>query len=122
MNTFVTSPLRTNVTLYHYVHCPFCVRVRLVLGFLKIPFTSIVVPYDDEKTPTALTGKKMLPIAQLTNSAPINESLDIIRNLDIHDALKSDHYYKNKIEIDQWTDKFAGPIHALCIRNVRQCL
>lgn len=70
-----------DLTLYHYVHCPFCVRVRLALGFLALPWKSLVLPYDDEKTPVALTGKKMLPIAVIDGKA-MNESLDIIARID----------------------------------------
>ncbi len=50
------------ITLYHYVHCPFCVRVRMAFGHLKVPYKSVVVPYDDAKTPIDLCQVKMLPI------------------------------------------------------------
>lgn len=73
-------------TLFHYVHCPFCVRVRMALGYLKLPFESVVVPYDDEETPVSLIGKKMLPIMKFGDEA-INESLDIIARLDTSDIL-----------------------------------
>ena len=68
--------------LYHYVHCPFCVRVRMAAGFLNTSYESIVVPYDDEATPINLTGKKMLPIWVNDKRLAQNESLDIIKNLD----------------------------------------
>lgn len=73
--------------LYHYVHCPFCVRVRMTLGLLKQPYTSVVVPYNDEETPVRLTGKKMLPIMSFGGS-PMNESLDIMDRLDQARKLK----------------------------------
>lgn len=68
-------------TLYHYVHCPYCVRVRMACGFLKIDFKSRVLPYDDEKTPIDLAGKKMLPIMKFQDKVQ-NESLEIIETLD----------------------------------------
>jgi glutaredoxin 2 len=74
--------------LYHYVHCPYCVRVRLSLGFLGLSYRSIVVRYDDEQTPSSLIGKKMLPIMTFDGKA-IPESLDIIRMLDVNDTLSS---------------------------------
>ncbi|MFP5459556.1 MAG: glutathione S-transferase N-terminal domain-containing protein, partial [Bacteriovoracia bacterium] len=74
------------VRLFHYVHCPYCVRVRLALGFLGTSWESQVLSYDDEVTPVKLTGKKMLPIA-LIDDVPMNESLDIIRRLDTTGAL-----------------------------------
>ena len=75
------------IALYHYVHCPFCVRVRLALGFLNVAYDSIVVPYDDEKTPIELVGKKMLPIAVIEGKA-MNESLDIIEAIDQENFFK----------------------------------
>lgn len=75
------------LTLYHYVHCPFCVRVRMALGYLQLPYKSVVVPYDDETTPVKLTGVKMLPIMEIDGKA-MNESLDIIALLDKENKLK----------------------------------
>lgn len=66
------------LNLYHYVHCPYCIRVRMAFDFAKVPYLSKVVPYNDEKTPLELCQKKMLPIVQNDQSA-INESLDIIK-------------------------------------------
>lgn len=74
------------VRLFHYIHCPYCVRVRLALGYLGTPWESRVLSYDDEVTPVKLTGKKMLPIAVI-DGVPMNESLDIIRHLDPGGAL-----------------------------------
>jgi glutaredoxin 2 len=74
-------------TLYHYVHCPFCVRVRMALNYLNISYQSQVLNYDDEETPIKLTGKKMLP-ALSYNGTTMNESLDIIAFLDKQNILK----------------------------------
>lgn len=70
-------------TLYHYAHCPFCVRVRLACGFLNVTYKSVVLSYDDEKTPVELMGVKMLPIFQFEDGSVSNESLDIIERLDV---------------------------------------
>lgn len=75
------------LTLYHYVHCPFCVRVRMALGHLDLPYESRVLPYDDEKTPINLTGTKMLPIIDI-NGKVMNESLDIVAAVDQKNVLK----------------------------------
>jgi glutaredoxin 2 len=74
-------------TFYHYVHCPFCIRVRMAAGLLQIPYKSVVLPYDDEVTPVNLTGKKMLPI-MVIDGKPMNESLDIMQALDKNNVLK----------------------------------
>jgi glutaredoxin 2 len=75
-----------DLILYHYVHCPFCIRVRMTLGHLKLPYKSVVLPYDDEQTPLKLTGTKMLPIIQINGKA-MNESLDIMAALDTQNLL-----------------------------------
>jgi glutaredoxin 2 len=80
--------------LYHYVHCPYCIRVRMTLGFLELPYQSIVVSYDDEVTPTQLCGKKMLPIMKI-GSKVMNESLEIMEELD----------QDNKLEIGKMANK-----------------
>jgi glutaredoxin 2 len=74
--------------LYHYVHCPYCIRVRMALGFLNLPWISHVLPYNDEETPIRLSGKKMLPIL-VVDGMPQNESLDIIASLDTEKRLKT---------------------------------
>jgi glutaredoxin 2 len=71
----------SDLILYHYVHCPYCIRVRMALGYLNLNYTSTVLAYNDEKTPTELTGIKMLPIMKIKGEI-MNESLDIIEKLD----------------------------------------
>jgi len=104
------------VVLYHYVHCPFCVRVRLALGFLKVPFESIVLPYDDEKTPKELTGKKMLPIAVIDKKV-INESLDIIKAIDPGNLLQSPAVENSPhfSEFEEMLNKLGSDIHSLAM-------
>lgn len=102
------------ITLFHYVHCPFCVRVRMAFGLLKISYKSEVVPYNDEKTPLELTGVKMLPIAKFDNEA-MNESLDIIKRVDKNNILKNE-LLENKgtlKEIDDLLNRIGSPVHNL---------
>jgi glutaredoxin 2 len=101
--------------LYHYVHCPFCLRVRFALGFLNLEYESIVLPYDDEKTPIALTGTKMLPIFEFTKNQYINESLEIIKMIDIRESLNKNHYSLHKIEIDHLLSSIGKNVHSLCM-------
>jgi hypothetical protein len=49
-------------TLYNYDHCPFCVRVRLALGFKNVKHNLIFMANDDVHMPSALVGKKIAPI------------------------------------------------------------
>ena len=76
--------------LYHYVHCPFCLRIRMAFGFLDIPWTSVPLDYDDEETPIKLVNKKMLPIVEWDSGELMNESLDIIERLDPDNILQKE--------------------------------
>jgi glutaredoxin 2 len=98
--------------LYHYVHCPFCVRVRLALGFLKVPYESIVVPYDDEETPTKMCGVKMLPIMSIGATTNMNESLDIIDHFDESRKL---HRNFDLDEVNELLSALGKPIHNLAM-------
>jgi glutaredoxin 2 len=104
------------IKLYHYVHCPFCVRVRMTLGYLNLPYESIVLPYHDEKTPLSLTGIKMLPIAEI-NGKLLNESLDIMALLDQENKLNLSHLKQvsNWPKINGWLDRLGKNIHNLAM-------
>lgn len=100
--------------LLHYIHCPFCVRVRLALGFLEVKYDSIPSPYNDEETPLKLMGVKMLPIMTFEDGTSSNESLDIIANFDVKDALQSSLLGSEKDKgIEELLSKLGGPIHNL---------
>lgn len=101
--------------LYHYVHCPFCVRVRMVLGFLEINYKSQVLPYHDEATPLRLKGKKMLPIMEFSDGAILNESLDIIQRLDSNDRLNFQHYFTHSEEIEDWLNEIGQSVHSMAM-------
>lgn len=101
--------------LYHYVHCPFCVRVRLGFGFLGTKYESIVTAYDDEETPVKLTGKKMLPIVVYDDGKAQNESLDIIKAQDTNNLLGWDVLAKNLEAINPLLDKSGALVHNLAM-------
>lgn len=103
--------------LYHYIHCPFCVRVRMALGFFELDYESVVLDYDDEETPLKLTGKKMLPIMEIDGEF-MNESLDIIKALaqkskkELHlDKLTSESY----TQLSDYLDILGKDVHNLCM-------
>ena len=101
-----------NIKLYHYVHCPFCIRVRMTLGFLDIPYESVVLSYDDESTPVKLTGKKMLPIVEIDGTVH-NESLDIIARLDVKEKLGLPG--ELSLDFSQLLEKLGKNIHSLAM-------
>lgn len=101
--------------LYHYVHCPFCIRVRMALGFLDLNWQSVVVGYHNEKLPIKLTGQKMLPILEFDNGAVMNESLDIIKKIDTNEllSLKSASDLKDMDELELALSDLSKPLFKL---------
>ena len=63
--------------LYVYDHCPFCVRVRVALGFKNVKHELHFLANDDATTPTKLIGQKIAPILQYKDLI-MKESMDII--------------------------------------------
>ena len=63
--------------LYTYEHCPFCVRVKMILNLTNTKFEEVILLNDDEKTPISLCGSKQVPILEYDGKIMI-ESLDII--------------------------------------------
>lgn len=101
--------------LYHYVHCPFCVRVRMGLGMLGISYESHVTSYDDEQTPVKLTGKKMLPIIVDDQGIAMNESLDILKAYDKNNSLKWNLLDTHGEQLNKLLDSIGNEVHSLCM-------
>lgn len=72
----------STMRLFIYDHCPFCVRVRVVIGMKKIPVELSVLLNDDEATPISMIGKKACPILQKSDGSFMGESMDMIHYLD----------------------------------------
>lgn len=98
--------------LYHYLHCPFCIRVRMALGALKTPYKSIILPYHDEEIPLSLCGVKMVPILGEPDGSHMNESLDIIRKIDPKNQLHSQDPEQFS-RFHQLIDPFISLVHNL---------
>ncbi len=103
-------------TLYHYVHCPFCIRIRMTCGFLPVDYKSVILSYDDEGTPVELTGKKMLPIWK-DNGKILNESMDIISHIDGENILKVSRLLDNGAlgKVDQWLKDISDPLYKMAM-------
>lgn len=65
-----------------YDHCPYCTRVELVLGWHGLPYERVVYGYADVQGPTALTGKKLLPVITFDEAGEkvMGESVEIIKD------------------------------------------
>jgi glutaredoxin 2 len=85
----------------------------MAAGFLKLPFESIVLPYNDEATPQRLMNKKMLPIFEFGEGSISNESLIIIERLDKKDLLQNNE--SSDTELDALLSKIGSDLHSLCM-------
>lgn len=72
------------------------------LGFLAVPYESKILSYEDEVTPVELSGKKMLPIMVIDGTA-MNESLDIIAQLDTEKKLRTTEFI-NSMEFNNFSE------------------
>jgi glutaredoxin 2 len=68
--------------LFIYDHCPFCVRVRHLLGAKNVKHELVWLANDDVDTPTRLVGRKVVPIFQADGGDAVPESMDICRAVD----------------------------------------
>jgi glutaredoxin 2 len=84
----------------------------MTLGYLNLPYESVVLSYDDEMTPVRLTGKKMLPIIEIDGPVQ-NESLDIMTRLDLRGELQLPRELPQ--ELSQLLDKLGKNIHSMAM-------
>lgn len=68
--------------LYHYDHCPYCVKARMIFGLKNIPLELVALANHDDATPVSMVGKKLVPILKNHEDRYMGESLDIIAYAD----------------------------------------
>lgn len=78
----VLSPLPR---VWVYDHCPFACRVRYALGMKRVKHSVMWLANDDVDTPTALVGKKVVPIFESHGAGgpAVMESMDICVAVDM---------------------------------------
>jgi glutaredoxin 2 len=86
----------------------------MALGYLKIPFKSTVLRYDDESTPISLTGVKQAPFIKIGDKI-LNESLDILLHVDKSNILKIQDLHKTIQETSIFLDQISTDLHNLCM-------
>ena len=84
-------------------------------GMLGINYQSIVLPYNDEKTPTQLIGVKMLPIIENSDGSVLNESLIILKTNDPKNILSWPMLDNISAEVEVLLAKMGSPVHSLCM-------
>jgi len=68
--------------LYIYDHCPYCVKARMIFGFKNQAVELKTFLNDDETTPIAMIGVKMVPILEYEAGKFMPESMDIVDFID----------------------------------------
>lgn len=89
----------------------------MALGLLNKSYSSRVIAYDDEQTPINLTGVKMLPIWQRADGTTLNESLDIIAEIDPTNLIPRDILDEpaKRDKVEAWLAKLGPNIHNLAM-------
>mmetsp|Transcript_1802 Transcript_1802/g.4312 ORF Transcript_1802/g.4312 Transcript_1802/m.4312 type:complete len:332 (+) Transcript_1802:247-1242(+) len=80
-------------TIYNYDHCPFCVRVRLALGFKNMKHKLVFMANDDVHTPSALVGKKIAPIMSFPSDDEDDEDLVMMESMDIIEFIENNERF-----------------------------
>ena len=71
--------------LYVYDHCPYCVRVRMIMAFKKVDYVLAYLENADVETPVSLVGAKVVPILYFPDTGiAMKESLDLVAYVDAH--------------------------------------
>lgn len=70
------------VTLYQYLHCPYCVRANMMANYKEVQFNNVYLLNDDEDTCYRLIDAKMVPILAFEDGSAMGESLDIATKFD----------------------------------------
>ena len=90
--------------LYIYDHCPYCVKAQMIFGFKRVPLELVNLLNDDEKSPIAMIGVKMVPILEIEKGNFMPESLDIVSYIDKQGG-KSMVSWQEDQRLKAWLDK-----------------
>ena len=116
-----------NYTVHLYDHCPFCLRVELLMGHAGLDYERVVhgygagapdgAPgYNRTGGPVALTGHKMLPVLQGDNLPPLKEGYKgMPESLEVCAFLMGEHKLQipcdaGRGDLSKWQKRFK-PLH-----------
>jgi len=95
----------SNIRLFIYEHCPYCVRTQMSFGMNNVPVDITVLSNDDEATPISMIGKKVCPILQKTDGSFMAESMDIVHYVDQLDGVPLFAPSANREDLNAWLKK-----------------
>lgn len=99
--------------LYVYEYCPYCIKARMIFPLKGLPFDMDVLLDDDIRTPTQLTGRKLLPILEKRDGSHMGESMDIVRYVDNLPDTPACITGKRRREISQWCSAIEYTVYQL---------
>jgi len=99
--------------LHCYDHCPFSIRVELALAFLGVSYKRVLYGYGDVEGPTALCGKKQLPVMEYMRTYT-EESLDIIDMVDTNTVHRSIPPKTDRDDLCMWSKEVKTIRQNLC--------
>ena len=110
--------------LYHYEHCPFCVRVRMIIGWKNLDIEEEILANADEQRHYDLIGAKIVPILEKQDGTRIKESLDIVayidQNYDMPLLPSNTQSVNPSPALGSWLENVATPArHLVHPRNIR---
>lgn len=107
------------MVLHLYDHCPFCIRVELVLGWNNIKYERNLYGYGDIEGPTKIIGKKMLPVLEYYDEKGkkqyLGESLDIIKLLTKNNPGQYKDFSGRK-DLKEWKKEKYKPLERILLR------
>lgn len=107
--------------LYLYDCCPYCTRVRIILGLKDVKHELIFVANHDEATPVNLVGSKQVPIWHVPGEKPIAESLDIIKLIDeTHGEGVLLKPFSQREELKKWSNASSEVFYKLLLPRIHQ--
>ncbi len=106
--------------LYHYDHCPFCIRVRMIISWKGLKVEQEILANADEQSHYDLIGAKIVPILKKDDGSYMKESLEIVAYID-------ENYGQPLLQspscseiLETWLENAARPIrHLVHPRNIR---
>ena len=106
--------------LYHYDHCPFCIRVRMIIGWKGLNVEEEILANADEQSHYDLIGVKVVPILKKDDGSYMKESLDIVAYIDKHYGQPLLQPYYDLDILKTWLENAARSIrHLVHPRNIR---
>eukprot|EP00924_Labyrinthula_sp_SR-Ha-C_P000378 maker-scaffold_25-snap-gene-5.54-mRNA-1 protein AED:0.00 eAED:0.00 QI:104/1/1/1/1/1/2/121/234 len=101
-----------NFVLHLYDHCPFCIRVELLLNLRSIPYKRVVYGYGDVEGVKSKFEKKVLPVLEYEEKGEkqiLRESLDILKFVDGLDGDQKCLLAPSTGRFSSWLKKYGEP-------------